>query len=180
MKKFACILGIILSLALISLGIYILADESMPNGDFSGLTVSSTSFGADFYTYSYKATRAAANNVDSLGDFIEDVSVLAVGGGFTIAGVFGLLLSFYGIGAANASKRQMELLEEIRIACKGDGRQLELLRKIADKQFTATVTVPAAPARETEPSPWCCPVCGGTNAASDAFCICCGKKKPTL
>ena len=58
--------------------------------------------------------------------------------------------------------------------------QLELLRKIADKQFTATVTVPAAPARETEPSPWCCPVCGGTNAASDAFCICCGKKKPTL
>lgn len=149
MKKFACILGIILSLALISLGIYILADESMPNGDFSGLTVSSTSFGADFYTYSYKATRAAANNVDSLGDFVEDVSVLALGGGFTIAGVFGLLLSMYGLAAAKTSKRQIELLEEIRIACRGDERQIELLRQIANKQFTANVTLPAAsePAR---------------------------------
>lgn len=205
MKKFACALGIILSIALLALGVYILVD-GIPEASFSGLTVSSTSFGADFYTYSYRATRAAANNVDELGEYVEDASDLMMGSGLTIAGLFGLLLSLYGLGAAKTAQRHIELLEEIRNACRGDERQIELLRQIANKEFTANVTLPATsepvrpaakpavtePVRETPPvrpavsapvrqnvngDRWICNNCKHSNPARLTSCDICGEHR---
>lgn len=192
MKKFASILGIIVSLVLIWVSVSILIDgvpaivysnggydlerlnyngstaPSVSNGTFSGLTMSSTSFGADFYTYSYKATRAAANNVEALGEYLEktggsmlrmaevgvrngyilgglidDLGSSALGIGVGVAGLFGLLLSLFGLGCCGADKKRLALLQEIANGLnRSSQKEQELLRQIAEKRLE--VVIPAA------------------------------------
>ena len=59
MKKAWNILGIVFGVLAIVFGIIILTQDT-------GYHPDSASFGGDFYTYSYKATRAAALNIDAL------------------------------------------------------------------------------------------------------------------
>ena len=103
MRKLASLMGIVLSAVMILLGILILAGAIL---NFDGDTPSYTTFGADFYTYSYRATRYAANNVDALGEFAQG----AVGLGVMLAGAAGVLLSLYGLGAAQESEQKRTLL----------------------------------------------------------------------
>ena len=212
MKKIACILGILLSVALAVLGLSIMNggipelsggtltyDGSMSSfstsSAFSGLTVSSTSFGADFYTYSYKATRAAANNIESLGEYIDDVmprvlsgltainsntyklgsylskaTAAVAGGALVVLGLFGFLLSLYGLGAAHESARQLELLDQIA------------------SQRTGTQTSPLAAMPYRAPAPvhryseggdrWLCPACKHQNPTRLSNCDICGEPRP--
>ncbi len=108
MRAMAAKLGWVLSVVMVVMGILVMTG-ALDALDFSGSTASNTSFGADFYTYSYRATRYAANNVDSLGDFVQQVSGLAM----IFAGAAGALLSMYGLGAAKESEQKKELLQAL-------------------------------------------------------------------
>ena len=103
MRKLASLIGIALSAVAILLGILILTGAIL---NFNGNTASYTTFGADFYTYSYRATRYAANNVDALGEFAQG----ALGLVMLFAGAAGVLLSLYGLGAAQESEQKRTLL----------------------------------------------------------------------
>ncbi len=195
MKKFACILGIILSVALIALGAYTmlegltgvqLGDKTLKltSPNFSGDTASSSSFGADFYTYSYRATRYAANNVDELGDYLQEVVDTGMGTAMIVAGLFGLLLSFYGIGVANDSRKKMALLRQLV------GKQTATPAAPAPTAAPAPKAVAAQPAPQPQPAPavtrtapstsgsaWICPSCSMQNDAGDIECRVCGQKR---
>lgn len=106
MRKLASLIGIALSAVAILMGILILAGAVL---DYNGEWASYSSFGADFYTYSYRATRYAANNVDELGEFAQG----ALGLVMMFAGAAGALLSLYGLGAAQESERKQALLQAI-------------------------------------------------------------------
>ena len=64
LAKIVCLVGILAGIVVIILGITVM--DSF-HGAWSDTSVS---FGADFYSYSYKATARAANNVDELGDLL--------------------------------------------------------------------------------------------------------------
>ena len=66
LAKIICLVGIIGGIIVILLGISVMDSFS---GSWSDTY---TSFGADFYTYSYKATARAGNNIDALGDMLEN------------------------------------------------------------------------------------------------------------
>ena len=100
-------------------------------------------------------------------------------GGLILLGLFGLLLSLYGFGAACGSKKQLKLLKQIA------------------EQKAAPVAMPhaaarAASPRRPEPAPqakpvvnrpvvpvnsWRCPVCAMENDVSDNVCVCCGERR---
>lgn len=81
MKKFLpnlfAAIGVVVGIIVLILGISLLAQDTGTRQDIS------TTFGGDFYTYSYEATARAANNVLALGD------VLAQGMGYLLI-AFGL------------------------------------------------------------------------------------------
>lgn len=143
MRKFVCLLGMLLSLSLIALGVYnqmegftyLDSDLELQHANYSGNTASSTSFGADFYTYSYRATRYAANNVHSLGSYVEDVVGMASGVGLVVVGLAGLLVSIYGFCQAGASSKQHKQLARIADSCeKRAGKQQELFQQLLGNQ----------------------------------------------
>ena len=151
MKKFASIIGILLSVALIALGVfnqmegftYLDSDFELLQANYSGDTASSTSFGADFYTYSYRATRYAANNVNALGNYLEKVINGTSGLGMIILGLAGFALSLFGLGCCSADKKRLALLQEIANGLnRSSQKEQELLRQIAEKRLE--VVIPAA------------------------------------
>ena len=103
MRKMAAIIGLVVSGVIALLGVLVLTGAIL---NFDGDTPSYTTFGADFYTYSYRATRYAANNVDALGEFAQG----ALGLVMLFAGAAGVLLSLYGLGAAQESEQKRTLL----------------------------------------------------------------------
>ena len=103
MRKLASLIGIALSAVAILLGILILTGAIL---NFNGDTAIDSAFGTSFYTYSYRATRYAANNVDALGEFAQG----ALGLVMLFAGAAGVLLSLYGLGAAQESEQKRTLL----------------------------------------------------------------------
>ena len=108
MKALAAKLGWVLSVVMVLMGILVMTG-ALDSLDYDGSTASNTSFGADFYTYSYRATRYAANNVDELGELVQQVSGLAM----IFAGAAGALISMYGLGAAKESEQKKELLQAL-------------------------------------------------------------------
>ncbi|MBR3763730.1 MAG: hypothetical protein IKK57_04160 [Clostridia bacterium] len=155
MKKFASIMGIVLSVVLIALGVlnmlegftYLNSSGAIRHAFFGGNTADNTSFGGDFYTYSYRATRYAANNVHALGEYVETVVEGASGLGLILLGLAGLALSLYGLGAAAESKMQRRLLARIANELNSSScKEQELLQQIADKKLQ--VTVPACQPEE--------------------------------
>ena len=65
-KIIFAVIGILAGIATIIFSISVLS------GYNSWGYLSDTSFGGDFYTYSYRATRAAAENVERLGRMLKD------------------------------------------------------------------------------------------------------------
>ncbi|MBQ2954508.1 MAG: hypothetical protein IJE07_13335 [Clostridia bacterium] len=139
MRKFVCLLGMLLSIALIGLGVYNLmegvtylkSDFTLTEANYSGNSASDSSFGADFYTYSYRATRYAANNVNALGNYVEKIVFAAATLGPAVLGLAGLLLSIYGFFAAGVSSKQLKCLRQIAEGLdRNAGKQEELLRQI--------------------------------------------------
>lgn len=87
MKKLFPILGIVCGIVCCILGI-VLMDASV------GVYADSASFGADFYTYSVKATAVAANNVRHLAEAVVDgFSYLLLAIGLTDICLFGCKLT---------------------------------------------------------------------------------------
>ncbi len=69
--KSNCIFGIVIGLLIVAAGLYLAFGFS---GSYIGNDSGTAEFGADFYTYQYKATRNAATNVENLGLFTRDVA----------------------------------------------------------------------------------------------------------
>ena len=65
LAKVISLIGVAAGILVIILGIVVMDSYS---GSWSD---TSTSFGGDFYTYSYKATARAGNNVDEVGDMLQ-------------------------------------------------------------------------------------------------------------
>lgn len=194
MRKMAAIIGLVVSGVIALLGVLVLTGAIL---NFDGDTPSYTTFGADFYTYSYRATRYAANNVDELGEFAQG----ALGLLLLVAGAAGAALSLYGIGAAKESEEQRELMRAIL-------RKMNQAEKPAAKpEIKAPVEKPVAPVRDApvtpvapkpvptvtpvvkptkimnapsvaipsnlspeEMKPWTCTYCGASNAFHRKFC----------
>lgn len=165
MRKMAAKIGLVVSGVIALLGVLVLTGAIL---DFNGDTPSYTTFGADFYTYSYRATRYAANNVDELGEFAQGAFGLLL----LVAGVAGAALSLYGIGAAEDSEEQRELMRAILRKMNQDEKNKE---KSVFKE-----PVPAAEpksADEEEKKPWTCPYCGVTNFLYQKSCYSCKKER---
>ena len=60
-----------IGLLIVAAGLYLAFGFS---GSYIGNDSGTAEFGADFYTYQYKATRNAATNVENLGLFTRDVA----------------------------------------------------------------------------------------------------------
>lgn len=65
LTRIISLIGIVAGLLVIIFGIIVMSSYS---GSWSSTT---TSFGADFYTYSYQATARAGNNVRELGEMMQ-------------------------------------------------------------------------------------------------------------
>lgn len=140
MRKMAAIIGLVVSGVMILLGVLVQTGAIL---DFDGDTAIYASFGPDFYTYSYRATRYAANNVDELGEFAQG----ALGLVLVLAGAAGVALSRYGMVAAQESEEQRELMRAIL-------RKMNQAEKPAAKpEIKAPVEKPVAPVRDAPVTP---------------------------
>lgn len=92
MRKFS-VCGMVMGGFLVLFGIIMLVIAS--NISFSTPYISDTSFGGDFYTYQYRATRHAAENVSELGELIESVSTSTFTMGGFMAIIFGVIIICY-------------------------------------------------------------------------------------
>ena len=103
-----CIFGIVIGLLVVAAGLYMAFGFSK---DYWGVSSDSAEFGADFYTYQYKATAAAANNVEHLGDLTENVAEFGFrAGGFVVVGL-GLAISCLFSVKLNEAKHREELAQ---------------------------------------------------------------------
>ena len=175
------IIGIVFGAIVIILGITLLGQ-----GDTAG----HASFGADFYTYSYRATRYAANNVEELGEFAQG----ALGLLLLVAGAAGAALSLYGIGAAKESEEQRLLMWAIYKKmgkCEDAASEDPAQSPAAPVQQPITPGVKTAEEKKIEPVGvaiptvaksgkmvgWTCPKCKFFNAAGKDICSFCGERK---
>jgi len=165
MRKMAAKIGLVVSGVIALLGVLVLTGAIL---NFDGDTPSYTTFGADFYTYSYRATRYAANNVDELGETVQGGLGLVL----LVAGVAGVALSLYGIGAAEDSEEQRELMRAIL-------RKMNQDEKNKEKSVFKEPDPAAEPksADEEEKKPWTCPYCGVTNFLYQKSCYSCKKER---
>lgn len=165
MRKMAAKIGLVVSGVIALLGVLVLTGAIL---NFDGDTPSYTTFGADFYTYSYRATRYAANNVDELGETVQGGLGLVL----LVAGVAGVALSLYGIGAAEDSEEQRELMRAIL-------RKMNQDEKNKAKSVLKEPDPAAEPksADEEEKKPWTCPYCGVTNFLYQKSCYSCKKER---
>jgi len=126
MKKAISIIGLVVGIALVATGMMAMTG-SLDALNFSGITVDSTSFGGDFYTYSYRATRAAGVNVSRLGDFLEST----IGVALAVAGLLTALVSLYGLGSAIQSQNQhAQLMAVAQVQVENERRNNELLTAV--------------------------------------------------
>ena len=89
--------------------------------DFKADFADYASFGADFYTYQYKATTYAVSNLYSIGLYIEDVVRIA---GYVIAAVGLVIFCAFGVRLGEASHETIKL--------KSDYNTNKLLKNIDD------------------------------------------------
>ena len=119
MKKKACFLGIAVAALLIIFGIIALCTAGH-QFSYSGSTASNTSFGADFYTYSYRATRYAANNVSKLGELTEEaLETIAKQQGqlkaavLLASGALCLVISLLSLASVEDNQKKLNLLSRL-------------------------------------------------------------------
>ena len=167
MRKLSARIGLVVSGVIALLGVLVLSGAIL---DFDGETTGYTSFGADFYTYSYRATRYAANNVDELGETVQGGLGLVL----LVAGAAGAALSLYGMAAAEESEEQRELLRAILRKMNQDEKNGAKSALMAPEQTPAAQPKSAA---EEEKKPWTCPYCGVTNFLYQNSCSSCKKER---
>ncbi len=167
MRKMAAKIGLVVSGVIALLGVLVLTGAIL---DYDGETASYSTFGSDFYTYSYRATRYAANNVDELGEMVQGGLGLAL----LVAGVAGAALSLYGIGAAEDSEEQRELMRAILRKMNQDEKKEA---KSALKEPDQTPAAQPKSAAEEEKKPWTCPYCGVANFLYQKSCYSCKKER---
>lgn len=153
MKQKVCIAGVVLGIIMLILGIVVLSGSGRDADallSFDGEQPERTSFGADFYTYSYKASRAAANNLADLGELVEDaigVLLLAFGAGT-------VLLSLYGYAG-----------------CRESG---------ALTRPETPIPAPRAAEKSADEATWTCPDCGVVQPRTVRSCSRCGHSNPDV
>ena len=87
MKKIFCVIGIIVGMIIIILGFVVLGLDT------GSSYISSAEFGADFYTYCYKAIKIAADNVISMAKIVNrGIAFLLIAIGATDICIFGYKL----------------------------------------------------------------------------------------
>ena len=187
MRKMAAIIGLVVSGVIALLGVLVLTGAIL---NFDGDTPSYTTFGADFYTYSYRATRYAASNVDELGEFAQG----ALGLLQLVAGAAGAALCLYGFGAAKESEEQRLLMWAIYKKmgkCEDAASEEPAKSPAAPVQQPITPGVKTAEEKKIEPVGvaiptvaksgkmvgWTCPKCKFFNAADKDICSFCGERK---
>ena len=84
------VFGIVLGLALIAVGIYM---SSKKMGYSFDIYETDASFGADFYTYEYSATRSAAMNTGNIGHLLEGIYKDA---GVIVSIIGGVVVAYFG------------------------------------------------------------------------------------
>ena len=154
MKKAFSIIGLISGIAIICLGLYIAFSLS---NSYNGDTAEYASFGADFYTYEYKATKIAASNVKSLGEYLEKIVSIA---GYFIA-VMGVATSCY-------------------FGCKlGEKQETQSNNQYMSNNRTWMQTSSNNESQHSENSigTWVCSKCGESNSGKDLYCRSCGEYK---
>lgn len=102
---------------------------------------------------------AGANSVYELGEFTSELAASVVGGAVIVIGVFGVLLSLFGLGCCSADKKRLTLLEKIAAN--------------AAAPVAAAVAAPVAPVAQG----WTCRSCGHANDAQAETCSVCSEKK---
>ena len=105
MKKNFCIIGMAMGAIIVVLGLYYAFGY---NGyTFSGSSSASYTFGADYYTEEYTATRNAANNVLGLGANYRDAMKFTFRTiGFVISALGGVIICFFGYKLEEAKKHK--------------------------------------------------------------------------
>lgn len=122
MKKTVGWIYVLLGIAMIFYGWYV---QGNPAESYSTTTTDYASFGGDFYTYEYKATRAAASNAATTANNIRELGIKQaeyVGIGFIFAGILVLLKGCNSISDAssqensenNSNSNQKELMEQLK------------------------------------------------------------------
>ncbi len=102
MKKTFCVWGIVFGIIIVVFGIFVMMQNPGSNN------MVSTSFGADFYTYSYKATHEAAENIYYLSHIVRiGISLLLISIGITDICAFGVAMS-------NDSNKQVIIEKETK------------------------------------------------------------------
>lgn len=101
MKKTFCTAGIVAGAIIVIFGFIVL---SLDTG-YSGLE--STSFGGDFYTYSYRATRVAAQNVCDLAEIVKK------GFSFILIALGATDICFFGSKLPEKAEKKINVAEDI-------------------------------------------------------------------
>ena len=103
--KIVTLLGVLAGVAIMIFGFIVLDSYDGYWAD------TSVSFGGDFYSYSYKATAKAANNVDDLGEMMaQAMGFLLISIGLTDACFFGV--KFVGLLPEKKEEATAEVTEE--------------------------------------------------------------------
>jgi len=110
MKKSFSIVGIVLGIGIFFLGLYLALGDS---GDgFSGSKTLSYSFGGDYYTEQYEATENAANNILSLGIYLENVARLAFFSvGLILALLGGVIMCHFVCKLSDEKNRELQAIQ---------------------------------------------------------------------
>lgn len=102
MKKVFSLIGIVIGIAIIIFGIRL---ASINIYGYSGSYTSSYTFGADYYTEQYAATRNTANNLDNFAEYAERVVEKTMPCIGVIVALFGAAVScFFGCRFADSFK----------------------------------------------------------------------------
>ena len=106
MKKIFCAAGLILGVLIIAMG-YKFGHDFEER--FHGTSTTSYSFGADYYTEQYAATKHAADNINSLGDYYQEVTEFGIKSisGFVMA-FGGVVVCYFGCGLFDTLKTKKE------------------------------------------------------------------------
>ncbi len=153
MAKNKKLIGIIASGVVLLLGLIMMIVGFSAKSEvyYGGTYTSSASFGADFYTYQHEATANAANNINSLGNAVEDLGdVMAT----VIVAIAFLIIAIGLVSMAYFLTRKAEIAQAAPVMI--------------------NEPVEEAPAQPAEETATVCANCGAPLDASYAFCMNCG------
>ncbi len=175
MKKIFCIVGIIVGVVMIIMGFSVHGIQDVPNY----YTPEAFSFGADYYTDQYEATRDTALNVAYLGYDIQDYfnyGIATLGKFFAMLGAVVVCFFGYklggaleesksaaavsggsGVGVAGAAKAESEEVKEApamipeRVEEKAEAEVAEVETEVAETAVEAEEAAAEEAAEEVEP-----------------------------